>query len=390
MELNKETILEDYQRRMLELKSSIIESKDYKYSNLILFKDYVSRLTLWKERLEVNNRYLKTRESHNIMIYLNDFYKKIFNEEPKVIIRRNFNSTFLHLYVCWEIFDDIFNFSKEEKLPKPYESIIKVILKGGFVSIYNGVYEIDIYSLLIGSIVEGKDKLFLPTLEDGFLDLLDNNFKKRNLLEQKEIDKIYNLWIMPASNNITSEEEAIINDTEDVKIIARNLNIPENIIMEVKEHYWISEHLIINSKGFFKGRFIKDDFAIVQWGMAVEGFKTSKKYRPEAEKLPDYYEYIEKDDAKDDFIFLIAYGYIESKLTKLIKKGLNYKGVKSFNRNGNPIYNIGSHELSVVKNRENESILEFYHYGRSLYPLRVNRDLTNLEEIINYVSNYTD
>ncbi|WP_438711010.1 hypothetical protein ACSTS3_21110 [Aquimarina muelleri] len=180
MELNKDKILDLYNTKIKEITSQIKYDEKIKYSHVILFKDYISRLFLWRDVLEINNTHLKTRESHNILIYLNNEFKEIFDLEI-INEKSNFNAYFIRLYVCWNIFKSYINFSKYKNLPEPYNPILKIILRGGDIYIHNGVYHIDDFGVSINNILNGKEKYFSPSLEDDFLDFLDLKFKKGEL-----------------------------------------------------------------------------------------------------------------------------------------------------------------------------------------------------------------
>ncbi|GAA3524690.1 hypothetical protein GCM10022393_43650 [Aquimarina addita] len=155
MALNKDKIIDEYNARIKKVTSQIKYNKKVKYSHVALFKDYVSRLFLWRNALEINDTHLKSRESHNILIYLNNDFKEIFSLEL-TNLKSNFNATFIHLYVCWNIFKSSINLSKYKKFPEPYDPILKIILRGGDVYIHNGVYHINDNGVSINNILNGK------------------------------------------------------------------------------------------------------------------------------------------------------------------------------------------------------------------------------------------
>jgi len=193
MELNKSKILDEYHSRINKIKSLIEHNQNNKtkYSNLVLFKDYLSRLFLWRDKLNINNTHLKSQESHNILTHLDNLYTTFFEQEC-ANVKTNFNDSFIHLYACWNTLEPFLNLSNFKNLPSPYDSIIKIIIKGGEIYIHNGVYHIDEYGISISKILKGEEKCFLPSLDDAFLDFIDLKFESGELTEIVNYD---DLWI---------------------------------------------------------------------------------------------------------------------------------------------------------------------------------------------------
>lgn len=104
-----------------------------KVSSILLFKDYIFRLKLWKEKInaEYINFTLKINFDNHALI--NDINIKLKDELPSLLsyneyLLANFkiknqgykiiNNIYIYMYICWEVFKDSEEIIRQN-LPKP-------------------------------------------------------------------------------------------------------------------------------------------------------------------------------------------------------------------------------------------------------------------------------
>ena len=151
-------------------------------------------------------------------------------------------------------------------------------------------------------------------------------------------------------------DEAILisNMTEDVSLIAKNLNVPESVISKVKDHYFVKQHLMNTDEGLKVGRFERIMEDIDEWKNAIKGF--------------------DNIDARDGFKRLIAHEYIE---LKLMENGVSFRSIDEL-YSLNPS-NLGAHDIApLIRKNDYASSLE-----RLKNPPVPNSELSNLDEIVN-------
>ncbi len=140
-------------------------------------------------------------------------------------------------------------------------------------------------------------------------------------------------WLGNMSNTLKDKCIAIINRTDDVAKIGANLraagyNVSDDIVAQVKKHYFETEHLAPiygEPDKFAKARFSKDPYDVSLWNDAIAG---------KIDKLEEVYK-------------LMRHEFIE---LELMKSGIPYRGL--LNVVDGSFLKYGAHELSTNFNSE--------------------------------------
>ncbi|GAB4011754.1 hypothetical protein GCM10028808_26100 [Spirosoma migulaei] len=169
---------------------------------------------------------------------------------------------------------------------------------------------------------------------------------------------------------------AIAGDNTDLAKIATNLSIPQSIVSEVKQHFFVGEHLVPLEGSLTVGRFERTAEDIALWKAAAEhGFTKDVTYIMEGFKFTK-----PKAEAQADFIRIIAHEYVES---KLMKEGISYRGLLG-NTDANA-YSFGAHDLTIGDKSGNP---EYIWKSRLLFnqePSPFNGNFTRLDPIVNEI-----
>lgn len=155
-------------------------------SNVLLFREYLRRLRLWKlyfgTAAELN---VIDKSDHNLLTYLSgeDGYDSIPSYETFITDLRNFGidfsgprsfeGIFAYLIVMWELMSNN-NFILKSSLPNPYEPL-KILLQRT-----NSVYKLD-GQLHIDTITFNDFNKYaeyeLPSLDINFLNFIDEQYR---------------------------------------------------------------------------------------------------------------------------------------------------------------------------------------------------------------------
>ncbi|WP_426327868.1 hypothetical protein [Pedobacter sp. R-06] len=164
-----------------------INKKAFRFSNILLFREYQSRLFSWKRALGNNNLdfFNKKKSFHNLFLDMKVKWENEIISEEKVVndLKKNgflnlnqsfrdYESFFLTMFINWEVFKDRIEMDLQSELPPPYEPTFKIFSRGGAIYHSEGKFEIDIN----GQTYRKYDKEFkLPSLDEDFLNYIDNN-----------------------------------------------------------------------------------------------------------------------------------------------------------------------------------------------------------------------
>jgi len=163
-----------------------VESRGFKFSNIVLFREYQSRLFKWKQALNFDGLdfFNKRKGYHNLFLDLSPTWiNEIIPEE--VIIddlkksgveniyyaSREYQGYFIYLYLNWEIFKSKPEIESHTTLKHPYQPVFKIISRGGRISFStDNKFDIDHRTYL-----KYDNSFQLPSLDDRFLDFIDQN-----------------------------------------------------------------------------------------------------------------------------------------------------------------------------------------------------------------------
>ncbi|MCR5862697.1 hypothetical protein LRS05_11315 [Flavobacterium sp. J372] len=154
-------------------------------SNVLLFREYLRRLRLWKfyfgEAGELN---IIDKSNHNLLTYLSGedgydntptyetFITDLRNKGTDFSGPRSFEGIFAYLIVMWELFSNN-NLILNNGLPDPYEPL-KILLQRT-----NSIYKLD-GQLHIDTITFNDFRKYaeyeLPSLDINFLDFVDEQY----------------------------------------------------------------------------------------------------------------------------------------------------------------------------------------------------------------------
>ena len=189
--------------KLVKDNSKLLElNHENKVSSVLLFKDYIFRLRLWKNQLNAEYIAFSRKinfDNHDLINNINTDWK---NEIPSLLdyydyLMINFNVKnigykivnyiYIYMYVCWEVFKDKEEIRKHN-LSNPYEGLLKLFVRD-YLSISEGVN--------IGHVTTNHNKcinFYLPSLIDEFLDYIDLKFRllgSDGIPNQEEINQVW-------------------------------------------------------------------------------------------------------------------------------------------------------------------------------------------------------
>ena len=151
----------------------------FRFSDTLLFRDYQTRLFQWKDALNYDgiDGFNRMKSFHNLFLDLSPKWEnEIFPDETVMadfkehgfknmyFTNRDYNRFFLSMYLNWEFFKEYAEIKKFHNLPHPYETVFKIIIRGGYVFNHGGVFEIDNRAYL-----KYDNKFRLPSISENFL-----------------------------------------------------------------------------------------------------------------------------------------------------------------------------------------------------------------------------
>lgn len=162
-----------------------VDKPTFRFSNILLFREYQSRLYAWKDRLNFKGEDLfnKSRPFHNLFNDLSPNWIDNVISEEKIIkdleilgvcvdsSTRYFDGFFVSMLLNWEIFKDTSEIKVHSDLPHPYKPVFQIISRGGSV-----IYQ-DMYLVIdsIGTYLKHNGNFKLPSLDENFLAYVDKN-----------------------------------------------------------------------------------------------------------------------------------------------------------------------------------------------------------------------
>ena len=171
-------------------------------SNILLFRDYLSKLFAWKKKLGDSSEFIKTKEAHNLFLNidtqwtadletLEGFKLKLIDHNIFLHGGRYWDDIFIYLNFHWNLNsyrDEI----KKIGLANPYEPVVKIIERYNEVYTCNGQFQIGKFT---HNNREKYKNFLLPSLDDDFLDYVDDNLNHlgtSGIPNQKETDILWN------------------------------------------------------------------------------------------------------------------------------------------------------------------------------------------------------
>ena len=173
-------------------------------SNILLFRDYITKLRLWKIALQDSKVDILNKDDHNIFIHFHNtlHHNSIpdFNEYIAHLKEQNINFTgltgirsfegiFSYLYITWEVCKD-FPDIKQYNLSNPYNNLKNLIERTNTISKYKGMLNIDDITF---NEFKKYNNYSLPSNENAFLDFIDSKyvFHINGIPNQDETNKLW-------------------------------------------------------------------------------------------------------------------------------------------------------------------------------------------------------
>ncbi len=227
-----------------------------------------------------------------------------------------------------------------------------------------------------GDIIGANAEAFAKQYEAMIL-LKQGNFTGVASLYNKSFKTVEYVLDGAPNPTVLAEARLIANRTNDIPVIAQKMGVPENIIREVKEHFFVTEHFMEINGNFQKGRFEREAEDIALWKAAEsDGLVNGYSFID----ITGGTQYVNASDALTEFKRLVAHEYIES---KLMKEGFLYR---NYLNNGDPNeFNFGAHDLSISTKwrNPNEYIMLTNYVKPKSFPTSFNNDWSKLDLIVN-------
>lgn len=170
------------------------------FSNVLLFREYQSRLFAWKLALNFdgNDFFNKRKSYHNLFIDLKPVWVEELIPEEKIVkdlnsagwdfIRsgfREYMGYFMFLFVNWEIFKVEKEVTEFINLPHPYESLFMILQRQGLIDFSDNKFVIN------GRTYLKYDNTFrLPSTDSDFLNFIDT--KSTDFPNQETVNNLWN------------------------------------------------------------------------------------------------------------------------------------------------------------------------------------------------------
>jgi len=176
-----------------------IERIGFRYSDILLFREYQGRLFKWKKALNADNFDLfnKKKAFHNLFIDLNPSWLEDLISEEMVVKDltilgfknvyssfRDYYGFFICMYINWEIFKEKKEIKTYDWLDHPYEPVFKIIMRGGSISNSELKFVID------GQTYMKYDNNFkMPSVSENFLEFIDDVC--RDFPNQEKVNQLW-------------------------------------------------------------------------------------------------------------------------------------------------------------------------------------------------------
>lgn len=183
-------INDDFKSELLDIKDKIKPLNMNSVSNILLFKDYLTRMKLWYEELglEFSFDVIRNKDKNDLIKILFpevheqllevEFYRRNLLDDFSIGTNkyRSFDYLYVYLSIYWDLLSNQNkqDFEKFSHLPNPYESVFKMIMNGGGVIYNEGFFNVS------GVDIRKNDKtinFIMPSLSEEFLKYIDSNCK---------------------------------------------------------------------------------------------------------------------------------------------------------------------------------------------------------------------
>jgi hypothetical protein len=178
------------------------EKKENLTSNILLFRDYMSKLYDWKDAFGVIYSFgFKKKKFHNLfadieatwafdIISLDDFFLELVNAGLPVRGGKFFDDLFVYMFIFWEKYSENIEISSH-RLENPYIPAFELLKRTGSTHSHNGLIQIDNF---IYKDLPQYRHFKLPSLDENFLDYVDQHFTLRGSVgfpNQSQVDECY-------------------------------------------------------------------------------------------------------------------------------------------------------------------------------------------------------
>lgn len=182
-------------------KNYVADGKKSQLLSILLFRDYSTKLNLWKTNLNAKKPNIINKKSHNIFLdlspqwiselkSLDDFNNDLMEIGIEVRRGRFFEDIFIYLYVYWQVFKDT-NEIKSMNLPDLYDSLKIILEKTEYIYTIDGYFQIDNITF---NDFKKYENFLLPSLENDFLDFLDEKITLDGSLHIPNQQEVNVLW----------------------------------------------------------------------------------------------------------------------------------------------------------------------------------------------------
>ena len=176
-------------------------------SDLLLMKDYFARMLVWLkefDRVAAFDYYMGRKlDGHNVFYlakadFVSDFMplEEFANNHMKDTMYefkyRNISYLFIYLKIYYDIYKNHPDFLKYHYLPNPYKPVIKLLQRGGLITMREGY-------LIIGGVDEikkdQKNIFRLPSTKNSFLNYIDLKVPYTDIMNIPNQDEVSQLWV---------------------------------------------------------------------------------------------------------------------------------------------------------------------------------------------------
>lgn len=163
-----------------------VMKEKFRFSNILLFREYQSRLLSWKLMIDHHslNFFTKKKSFHNLFIDLSPDWIDEVIPEQKVIkdlnelgldtlyySLRDYEGLFISMFLNWKIFEGRPEIKEHQNLLNPYEPVFNLLLRGG------SIHHVDLKFIIDNekSYMLYDNNFKLPSLDEDFLEFVDRN-----------------------------------------------------------------------------------------------------------------------------------------------------------------------------------------------------------------------
>ncbi|MFB0494489.1 hypothetical protein ABID99_000726 [Mucilaginibacter sp. OAE612] len=191
-------------------KSRITTETTFIFSNILLFREYQSRLFAWKVALNFdgNDFFNKRKSYHNLFLDLNPVWIEELIPEDKIVtdlnsagwdnIRsgfREYMGYFMFLFVNWGLFEEKEEIKRFVNLSHPYEPLFMILRRRGLIDFSDNKFVINGQTYL-----KYDNNFKLPSTDDDFLDFVDT--KATDFPNQDAVNDLWSEYQTLQSNKL--------------------------------------------------------------------------------------------------------------------------------------------------------------------------------------------